>query len=248
MSAGLGVETNQHVQLNYNPASTFDRILAFVIDGILILIYSWVVNLIWAFVTPSEFDFQSSYSWLLYLFVVLPIMFYHLVMEVTWKGYSVGKKLVGIRVTKVDGSRPQLGDYITRWLFRLFEITMTGGLVAILTTLLNGRGQRLGDISAGTAVIKTGRRITLEQTILAEVDLDYEPVFNQVIELTDNDVTIIREVLSARKNYDEMAWIKMMDRTRTLIEKKTGAVNKEQETQDYLLTIIKDYNALHGSI
>ncbi len=248
MSAGLGVETNQHVQLNYDPSSTFDRILAFIIDGILILIYSWMVNSIWDFFTPSEFDFQSNYSWLLYVFVLLPTMFYHLIMEITWKGYSVGKKLVGIRVTKIDGSRPELGDYIIRWLFRLIEITMTAGLVAILTTLLNGKGQRLGDISAGTTVVKVGRRISLNQTILAELDLDYKPVFNQVIELTDQDVTIIREVLSARKNYDESAWIKMMDRTRRLIEKKTGAINEEQETPDYLQTIIKDYNALHGSI
>lgn len=244
----LGVETNQHVQLTYQAAGTFDRCLAFIIDGILILIYAWVMNAAWDGITPSEISFQTQYSWLLYVMVVIPIMLYHLVIEVIWKGYSVGKRLVGIRVTKKDGSRPELGDYIIRWLFRFFEITFTGGLVAVIATLVNGQGQRLGDMAAGTSVVRVGRKISLDQTILAELDLEYKPVFQQVIELTDEDVTIVREVLSARKDYEQSTWIKMLEKTRRLIEKKTGALNNELDTRDYLLIVLKDYNALHGSI
>ncbi|RNC79404.1 MAG: RDD family protein [Balneola sp.] len=244
----LGVETNQHVQLTYQAAGTFERCLAFVIDGILIIIYAWLVDKIWDFITPSEVSFQSEFSWIQFVIVVIPIMLYHLVIEIIWKGFSVGKKMVGIRVTRKDGSRPELGDYVIRWLFRFFEITFTGGIVAVVSTLVNGKGQRLGDMAAGTSVVKVGSKISLNQTILAELDLHYEPIFQQVIELTDEDVTIIRDVLSARKNYEQSTWIKMLEKTRRLIEKKTGAVAEELDTIDYLVTIIKDYNALHGSI
>lgn len=248
MMTGVGVETNQHVQLSYQPATLFERILAFVIDVIMIGIYAFVVNKLWYDITPEDFEFQQSSSWILYIIIWLPLMLYHLLMETLWKGFSIGKKLVGIRVTRIDGKRPQISNYIVRWLFRSIEITFSGGLLAMMTILLNGKGQRIGDIVANTTVVKYGRKVTLNDTILAELDLDYTPVFPQMIELTDADVTIIRDVLAARKDYEQGAWIKMLERTRRLVEQKTGATDNTMDTVEFLRTVIRDYNALHGSL
>ena len=71
---------------------------------------------------------------------------------------DAGQKSPHLRVVRLDGTRAGLGDYLLRWLLRPVEIVMTLGVVALITILLNGRGQRLGDLAAGTTVISLQKR------------------------------------------------------------------------------------------
>ena len=61
---------------------------------------------------------------------------------------------------RLDGTRPGLGDYVLRWLLRPIEvIAFTSGVrQPCITILLNGKGQRLGDLAAGTTVVSLLRR------------------------------------------------------------------------------------------
>lgn len=68
-------------------------------------------------------------------------------------GQSFGKKLINIRVVKVDGSTPSIGSYLLRWLLFPIDGPITSGL-GLLVVLLNKNNQRLGDLAAGTMVIK----------------------------------------------------------------------------------------------
>lgn len=243
----ISLETSQHVLINYEPADIFQRILAFVVDAFMLFAYSFVINLIWDGVTPDDFAWKNDYGWVQFLIITLPLFLYYLVIETLWKGYTVGKKLLGIRVVKIDGSRPGLGDYLVRWMFRLFEITLMAGSVAIITILLNGKGQRLGDIVAKTTVVKDKVKTKLSDTIFAEIEDDYKPHFSTSIDLSDKDINIIKEVLSSIKTYDYNTWFVMITKTRKAIEGKTGIINSEMKTQDYLKAIIEDYNHLHNS-
>lgn len=243
------IETTQHVKLSYEPAGVGERILAFILDGFFIGVYYLVVIWIWGFVNSagSADEYSGDSVWILYVVLVLPMMLYHLLFEVLWKGYSLGKKIVGIRVVKIDGTRADLSGYLIRWLFRLVEITMTSGVVAFVTILLNGKGQRLGDIVGKTCVIKERKKVKLDNTLFAELHESYEPVFPQVAELTDKDVSIIKDVLNARKNYEYDTWFLMLQRTRKLIEEKLGLSRADMNAETFLKTVIKDYNAVHGT-
>lgn len=243
------VETTQHVKLSYEPAGVGERILAFLLDGFFIGVYYVVVIWIWGYANSvgSESSVPKEKIWILYLVLILPVMLYHLIFEVMWKGYSLGKKIVGIRVVKIDGTRADLSGYLIRWLFRLVEITMTSGVLAFVTILLNGKGQRLGDIVGKTCVIKERKKVKLDNTLFTDLEEDYEPVFKQVAELTDKDVRIIQEVLNSRSNYEFDAWFLMLQRTRKLVEDKLGLTRADMNAEHFLKTIIKDYNAIHGS-
>lgn len=241
----ISLETSQHVLINYEPADIFQRLLAFLVDGIILLAYTFVVNFIWDGVTPQDFAWKSEYGWVMFLLVTIPVFLYYLVIETLWNGYTVGKRIVGIRVVKVDGSRPGLGDYLVRWFFRLFEVTLMAGSVAIITILLNGKGQRLGDIVAKTAVVKDKSKTKLSDTIFAEIEDDTEANFSSEIDLSDKDVGIIKEVLNARKTYDYNTWFVMVTKTRKAIEEKTGVVKPEMKSHEYLSAIIEDYNRLY---
>ena len=84
----------------------------------------------------------------MYLIVNLPTTFYSLIFEIAMNGQTPGKYLNKIRVVKIDGSKPTLGSYLTRWLLRIIDIWFFTGSVAVFTILFNGKGQRLGDIAA----------------------------------------------------------------------------------------------------
>jgi uncharacterized RDD family membrane protein YckC len=247
--AQIGIETAQHVNLNYKPAGIFERILAYFIDFIVLGIYWVVLGMIGSLSDSSGSPASSNDNmWLVYVIIILPVMLYHLAMEILWNGYTVGKWLLGIRVVKLDGTRPSVSNYLIRWLIRLFEITMTSGVVAFFTLLLNGKGQRLGDIAAKTCVIKVGKRTKIDETMFENIDDSYEAVFPQVVELTDKEVSVINEVLKSRREYDRSSWLTMTARTRVLIQEKTGILKSGMGDIEFLKQIVKDYNALHGKI
>ena len=246
--ANIGVETAQHVQLNYKPAAVSDRIVAYFLDAVVLLVYWFFLFTIATIGDSGEVVDESSDAdmWIGMLMILLPVMLYHLLMEVLWNGYTVGKWIVGIRVVKLDGTRPALSNYLIRWLIRLFEVTMTSGGLALITILINGKGQRLGDIAAKTCVIKVRRKTSLSDTMLEEIAQDYEPKFPQVIELTDQDITIINEVLKSRNNYDYSAWLKIAGKTRQLTQEKMGVLNTNMSDAGFLGQVVKDYNAING--
>lgn len=245
----VGIETTQHVKLSYEPAGVGERILAFFLDAFFIGVYYLVVIWIWGYMAeigsnPEQMTENSM--WVLYIVLLLPVLLYHLVSEVISNGYSIGKKIVGIRVVKVDGTRANLAGYLVRWMFRLVEISMTSGVLAFVTILMNGKGQRLGDIVGKTCVIKERKKVKLNNTLFSEISSGYEPVFKQVAELTDEDVRIIKEVLDARPHYEYGTWFVMLQRTRRLIEEKIGVQEHGLSGDEFLETVIKDYNAIHG--
>ena len=247
--AQIGIETAQHVKINYNPAGIFERILAYLVDFLVLGIYWTVLIMIGTYGssgTPT--DSGGEYDWILYVVILLPVMLYHLAMEILWNGYTVGKWLIGIRVVKLDGTRPSVGNYLMRWLIRLFEITMTSGVVAFFTLLLNGKGQRLGDIAAKTCVIKVGKRTKLDDTMFQDIEDEYDATFPQVVELTDKEISVINDVLKSKRGYDKAAWLTMVARTRVLIQEKTGILNSGMGDIEFLKQVGKDYNALHGRV
>lgn len=246
----IGVETTQHVKLNYNPAPVGDRLLAFFVDVVVLVAFQFIV--FFAFGTIQELnsdlnEFVIENNWIVILIYVIPAFFYHLAFEVIWNGKSFGKWVMGLQVVMMDGTNPSLGNYIIRWMFRLVEITFTTGMVAFITILVNGKGQRLGDIAAKTCVIKTRKKVKLSDTIFSELESDYKVVYPSVVELRDEQIRTIKEVLSSKKEYDNSTWFVMVQRTANIIQTKIGIEKMESKADEFLKQVIRDYNHLHQS-
>lgn len=167
--------------------------------------------------------------------------------EVIWNGKSFGKWAMNLKVVRVDGTNPTFGNYLIRWMFRLVEITFTTGLLAFITVLLNGKGQRIGDIAAKTCVIKTRRKVKLTDTIYSEIDKEYIAKYPAVKELKDKDISTIRDVLASKRNYEYATWFVMVQRTANIIQMKLSIEKLESSADDFLVQVISDYNHLHRS-
>jgi uncharacterized RDD family membrane protein YckC len=246
----IGVETTQHVQLNYNPASVGDRLLAFLLDGFVLAGYYLLLQILIGAITDANIVSQSKLEeqfWILILVYSIVPFFYHLACEVIWNGKSFGKWAMNLKVVRVDGTNPTFGNYLIRWMFRLVEITFTTGLLAFITVLINGKGQRLGDIAAKTCVIKTRRKVKLTDTIYSEIDTEYIAKYPSVKDLTDKDISTIRDVLASKRSYEYATWFVMVQRTANIIQMKLNIEKFESNADDFLVQVISDYNHLHES-
>jgi len=153
-------------------------------------------------------------------------------------GQSIGKKLMHIKVIGEDGGRPALHQYLIRWLTRPFDIIFSLGLTGLLTTVLSKKNQRLGDMAAGTLVIKTKIETDIDDTVFLEVEDAYKPHFPQVMRLSDRDMNTIKGVLNNSiryRNFDVAA--RLSDKIRNVLD-----ITEYVEPVAFLEILLKDYN------
>jgi uncharacterized RDD family membrane protein YckC len=239
----ISINTTQNVNINFQAANVGHRFLAYLIDLVMKICYAIVVN--WLIIRPMNLEAFTLDSWSImsiYIILFLPVTFYSLVMETFMEGQTIGKKILNIKVVKIDGYQANFLDYLTRWVFRIIDVVMSWCLVGTVSILSSKIHQRLGDIAAGTAVISLKNDINISHTILEEIRDDYEPSYPQVVRFSDNDMRIIKETfLAATRNDDRETLAKLIRK----IEEVSG-IKAEGNAFKFVSTIIKDYNYYTG--
>src|SRR3546814_18483963 len=81
-----------------------------------------------------------------------------------------------------------------RWIFRPIDCTIGWVSVALICILINGKGQRLGDIAAGTTVVRTRRRTHLADIQIRERTPNSTVTYPEVISLSDQDIGTLRKL------------------------------------------------------
>jgi uncharacterized RDD family membrane protein YckC len=228
------IQTTQNVDIEYQLASIADRILATLLDFIFFIAYFLLFLLILSFFS------SISENRAIVSIAFLPIMLYSLLCETFFQGKSFGKMIMKIQVVKLDGTQAGFGNYLLRWLLRIIDIYFWG-VVALIVIIINEKGQRLGDIAAGTTVIKLKHRTTIQDTILKNIIADYTIVFKTVSLLTDTDVAIIKEVLEFSKKRGNKEAIQRL----SLKTQQTIGITTELPAEQFLETVITDYNNYH---
>ena len=153
-------------------------------------------------------------------------------------GQSFGKKIVGIKVVKLDGTQAGIGSYLIRSLLRIIDIQLMNGLVALISVAVSDKSQRLGDMAAGTTVIKLGTKVSLRDTILYKQVSDYKIAFEQVALLSDKDMGIIKEILEHSIANDKPENMTMLAGK---VKTKMGVVTTLNDEQ-FLKTVLLDYS------
>lgn len=234
----ITINTTQNVNINFTAASVSERILAYLIDFLIRLAYVILIfYILFELIDISQF-FYTKDNWTQFAIislVMLPYFLYALVFESLLEGQTLGKRLMKIKVVKIDGYQAGFLEYLIRWMFTIIE----NSIIGIIAISVSKKTQRIGDMAAGTAVITLKNKITIENTILEELDTEYIPIYPLVIKLTDNDMRIIKETFNSallRDDFDRIT--KLKDK----IEKVTGIKNQSGNNRDFIRTILKDYN------
>ncbi|TPD73575.1 RDD family protein [Flavobacterium microcysteis] len=239
----LSINTTQNVNINFTAATIGDRILAYMLDFLVKAAYVIVVYYIFFYALGiNKLMGRMNDKWSeasIQIMFYLPVIFYSLILESLLEGQTLGKRLLKIKVVKIDGYQASFGDYIMRWIFRIVDVNLSSGIIGLVSIIASEKSQRLGDMAAGTSVISLKNNINISHTILEEIDVNYVPTYPLVIKLSDNDARIIKETFNnARTNRD----YQMISKLKTKIEDVTGIRSQSGNEEDFIRTILKDYN------
>lgn len=208
--------------------------MAAIIDAVLIFLYIIAVTV---FLYRFRFDGILN-TWTITAIYLLPTIFYYPLCEYFFNGRSLGKQLLGLRVTTRDGSRPGIGAFLIRWLL-LFVDAGSGFVVGILCIIFSKNSQRLGDLAAGTMVV-SDRIVNNNRVNLAEYEFltrPYTPRFATASLLTPGQAEGIRLTLSLG-GADRLS--RLYDLSRK-VEAIVGPMPPGMDVETYLVTVWRDY-------
>ena len=230
--AESGIITGQYVRIQPTVASIGDRIFGQIIDWIVLL--SYLLLAIWIGV---EANIKSD--WYLIIAVGLVPLFYTLLCEIFNQGQSVGKMLMKTQVVKLDGSRPTLGAFLMRWLLFMIDGPLTS-YMGLIVMVLTRNNQRLGDMAAGTIVIKKQKYKKI-QISLDEYDYlqkNYTPRYPQAADLSLEQLNVISRALAASEAKGGEQRIEQLS---LKVQQLLGVTPREQQAEAFLARIVRDY-------
>lgn len=228
------VQTFQHIMIEYRFADVSARVFARLID--------WAIELSWFLLflfigIKLEADLNETVRSVATIVILLPVAFYTLFFELILNGQTPGKRIMKIRVMRLDGKSCKVGNYLLRWMFFLVDWTALIGLILIAAS---NKHQRIGDLVAGTTVVSlSGHPETMEplQTLFPA---DYKPIFTNVSVLSDQDIQVLRQVIftARRNNAPSHALLQSASaKVRLLL----GLDGSRYEGQEFLETVVMDH-------
>jgi len=165
--------TPEAVALEFTTANVGSRILAFVIDAAIVTVVSFLGIL------PLALTDATLPDWLVasILVILIPGWYfgYFTVSETLWRGRTVGKAALGLRVVTKEGGPVRFRHAAIRTLLGLVDFGIGSGFFAILLILLTRDNQRLGDLLAGTLVLRERSGLPAPAPVSFDVPAGLEP-------------------------------------------------------------------------
>lgn len=254
----ISIGTAFNIDLEFEIAEFHKRLLAYIIDFVLLIIFLYSMKFV---LYKGLISDEEKSVGLDILIISLPMLLYSLLTELWMNGQTVGKKIMGIRVISLEGGEPTLGQFILRWITKFFEwpfmfgyiafsnttlivycfITGLFGIAVVIIIAVSPKNQRLGDMIAGTVVVNAKSALTVADTVFMQINqTDYKVMFPQVMRLSDRDINTIKSVLTQagkRNNYD------MCHRVAMKI-KEVLNIESDLYVDQFLEKLLEDYNYL----
>ena len=152
----LEVETPDHVVLRYDLAGGGNRGFAALVDFVLATLV--FVGALYGFsLVTNTVPAAGPFFGLLVLFTFTLAWSYFVLLEWLWQGQTVGKRLYGLRVIRDDGAPAGFVAVLVRNVIRIVDFLPLFYGLGLLMIIFTSRSQRLGDLAAGTYVVRAPR-------------------------------------------------------------------------------------------
>ncbi|MGH2705090.1 MAG: RDD family protein [Actinomycetota bacterium] len=193
-----GIVTPEAVALRLDVAGLGTRMIAALIDMLIQTGVLAVTGLLFlgAGSAPGMPGRVLFVAYLVLAFVIL--WGYFPIFEGLWRGRTPGKRSQGLRVVGLDGQPATLGAVLVRNLVRLVDFLPAFYSVGFVTVLANRRSQRLGDIAAGTLVVRE-RRLPAPRPLASAGHEPADDIGLDASALTPRDYEMVRSFLDRRE-------------------------------------------------
>lgn len=229
-------------------ASVSDRVFAQMLDCLFMWVYMALVSMIFFSITTAIYSdrFNERLFVTIYVLLILPVIFYHLIFEFFFGGASLGKKILKLKVVHADGSSPTFGSYLMRWMMFLLECFALPG-IGLLCIIFNKQGQRLGDMMAGTVVIKNYdySRHPIDLSSFGYVQPGYKPYYPEVATLSMRQADVVRATLTNNSS-NRVYYIDQLSNKLREYLNIPPLINENNES--FLNTVLNDYRFYSSTI
>jgi uncharacterized RDD family membrane protein YckC len=248
-SKTIDITTTQNVVITYELAGLYARLLAFLLDILILGIgYLLAVTLLINLMRAMGQD-DWAYGLIIFL-VLLPFLLffgYNIFFETRKSGQTPGKKAFGIKVVRLDGKDPDWSDAALRTLLQLVDTFFSGGLIGALLIQISPNKRRLGDMAAHTAVIRIqGKRFDFQLKDILNISSleNYTPKYPQVRNLQEQDMVVIKTVLTRLRQHPNQAHEEILEDLVTHLMPLLGVERRPDDRQEFLKTVLRDYIVL----
>jgi uncharacterized RDD family membrane protein YckC len=237
MERNVEVATGESVAFSYELAGLGSRFFAVAIDIAIQILVSVVTLVLFLVITLQiassthgaavvKPDNVTKFAFAVFegiaIFASFMLFFgYFIVFEWRFGGRTPGKRLLGIRVVRDGGFPLDFTSAVVRNVVRILEFGVGFYAISAVSTLLSPMNRRLGDMAAGTLVVREGR---FERTpTLAEIDERLGRDDGLVRDLPESDRELVRRYAERRAAIAPKARLVLAARIATAIRPKLGA-------------------------
>jgi uncharacterized RDD family membrane protein YckC len=240
------VDTPEQIDLAYDVAGLGSRFLAALVDAtIQVLLFGliWFVGAVGAGALIGLFgdDSESAVSAAVVAGAVLgtfaTLWGYHVFFEMVWHGQTPGKRWLGLRVIKEGGYPLGFVDSVIRNVVRLVDFLPFSYLIGAVVMFVDRRSRRLGDLAAGTLVVKERRELRLEGVTAGLFDRSEgaAPAAPELTRLTPADRSLLREYTRRRETLADAARQSLAARLAPAIAAKIGRAVGPEGADGFLI-------------
>ena len=232
----LTIRTPEGVELNLTLAGLASRVLASLLDGLIQSVAGAIIVV--ALVMTFDGGLEALGGGLLALAIFLIFFGYPILFEVLDGGRSIGKRATGIRVVRLDGGPIGFGASAIRNIMRLIDILPGGYAVGAIAILATPHNQRLGDIAAGTVVIRERTAPVASAPQSASIPSSW--VRLDVTAVTPDEIALIRRYFERREALPEARRLELAWDIARRISGKVAMPGELVDPEGFLARVLTD--------
>lgn len=249
----IKIRTTQNVYIKYPLAGLGKRIPATIIDFFIVFAYWYFVYVVFNEVLEKKTDDINNFNnedyerantynrnlTVAFILITFPCYIYHFLCENFMDGQSFGKRLMKIKVVKLDGTQPDFHSLAIRSAFRLVDVYFMSGIIGIFSIIMGKKGQRLGDISAGTTVISLSEKLTLDSISWEDEKAKdkHKTILKNITLLSDKEIDLIAKVLESKSDLDKETLMKLALK----IKQKISYPDEIKNPEEFLTRVVQSY-------
>lgn len=255
------IDTPENIEFRYAVAGIGSRFLAALIDTLLIIVLQIVLSIMYAVVINNIPLNSAAESVLTGIVIVVSFVFfwgYYLFFELAWNGQSPGKRAVRLRVVRHGGRPITFVASAIRNLIRIVDLLPFLYVLGLLTMFIDRRTRRLGDLAAGTLVVKERQAVSLEHlaaragvtsaatphaapAAASATDGQPAPLLPNLRDLTTEEYDMIQEFLRRRDELSRQSRNQLGTRLAKQISERLQLSYDQERHEQFLARVANDY-------
>lgn len=234
----ITIATPEGVALHVQLAGLASRFIAAMADGIIQLLLFLALLVVTGVVGGGHtLDVALFFIGLFLIWIGYPIAF-----EVLARGRTPGKRFTHLRVVRERGNAVDLPASAIRNFIRILEGPVLLYIPMVISIVVTGRNQRLGDLAAGTLVVREEPRLRSKRRGYATAPAPnmIESWQNwDISAVTDADVATVRQFLARRETLDRQARAQLGQRLAEVLAAKVAGAPRDGSAERFLETLVE---------